>query len=182
MAGLKGFPIRRVSARSTELVAIVDQVAPSKDSVELVYGEETNKETFKLTGAVEANATVEIKRGVDVYTALADEDGYFEINEISLADGKNVFNVSVSDRAGNTVALDEKVRVEYSASGDVNGDAVADEYTQDKGKEVAGADDTLPQAAGDLDNLIVRYLMIIFAIAAIFVFSGSSVYAFSKRK
>jgi hypothetical protein len=182
VAGLKGFPIRKISARSSELVAVIDQTPPSSNDVELVYGEETSKETFKLTGTVEANATVEVKRGVDVYSVISDDDGYFEIKDITLSDGKNVFNVTVSDRAGNSVALDEKVRVEYLADAGVNGDAVADEYAKDLGKDVEGVGDSLPQAAGELDNLLVRYIMIIFGIAAIFVFSGSSIYAFSKRK
>lgn len=179
VAGLRGFPIRKISARSAELFAEVDMTAPSSD-VELVYGTETNKETFKLTGTSEADVTVEVKRGVDVYSAVADSDGYFEITDILLDEGKNVYTVAVSDRAGNTVSLDEKIRVEYAIDGDVNGDAVADEYAQDLGKEVAGTGDSLPQASGELDNLVVRYLMILFGIAAIFVFSGSWIYASKK--
>ncbi|HCC67742.1 TPA: hypothetical protein DEP90_00830 [Patescibacteria group bacterium] len=182
IAGLRGFPIRKISVRSIGLIATVDQTAPSKDEFELVYGVETNKESFKVTGTIEPNATIEIKRGVDTYIALADKEGYFEVLAIALDEGKNVFNVSVSDMAGNSTVLDEKVRVEYAIDGSINGDAVADQYTEDSGRLVAGAGDTLPQAAGELDNRLARNLMLFFGLAAIFLFSGSSIYAFSKRK
>ncbi len=182
VAGLKGFPIRKISVRSAEFVAVVDKTSPSSDEVELIYGGETNKESFRMTGSVEPNATVEIKRGVEVYLSLADGEGYFEILDIVLDAGKNVFSVSISDAAGNVTFLDEKVRVEYAVDGRINGDAVADQYTEDSGRVVAGTGDTIPQAAGELDIRLVRTLMLIFGVAAIFVFSGSSVYAFSKRR
>ncbi|MCD4811667.1 hypothetical protein K8R14_03630 [bacterium] len=182
VAGLKGFPIRKISVRSVEFVAIVDKSAPSSEEVELVYGGETNRDSFRMTGNVEPNSTVEIKRGVEVYTSLADGEGYFEILDIVLDAGKNVFSISVTDSAGNMTTLDEKVRVEYSVDGSVNGNAVADQYTEDSGRAVAGTGDTIPQAAGELDIRLARTLMLVFGLAAIFVFSGSSVYAFSKRE
>lgn len=174
VAGLQGFPFREISPRSSSEVAVVDTTAPDPEEVELVYTEETGSSAFTLTGTVEPNAEVEVRRGVSTYQATADENGEFKVEGIALDEGKNVFYLSLTDQAGNTVSLDEKVRIAYSPGADVNGDGVTD-------GSVAGTGDTLPQASGELDNLLARNLMLIFGIAAIFVFSGSSIYAFKRK-
>jgi hypothetical protein len=176
VAGLQGFPFREISPRSMDVFAIVDITAPDVDDLELEYIEETNRETFTLTGKTEPNVSVEVRRGVNTYEATAADDGTFEISDIALDEGKNVFYVNLTDPAGNTVSLDDKVRIAYSPNADLNGDGVVDN------RDVAGADDQLPQAAGELDNLLARNLMIIFGLAALFVFSGSSMYAFNRKK
>ncbi|MDD3475034.1 MAG: Ig-like domain-containing protein [Candidatus Dojkabacteria bacterium] len=172
VAGLKGFPFREIGTRSASVIAMVDMTAPSIDDVKLVYKEETSNSTFKLSGTVEANSVVKLTRGVNEYTATADENGDFVIEGVALDEGKNVFYISLTDEAGNTVSLDEKVRIAYSPDADLNGDGAVSGTT----------DDQLPQADGDLDNLLIRNLMIIFGLAALFVFSGSSIYAFNRKK
>jgi hypothetical protein len=174
VAGLQGFPFREISARTTAEVAVVDRTGPDTEEIDLVYTKETDESAFVLSGNVEPNADIEVRRGVSTYQATADEQGDFRIEGIALDEGKNVFYLSLTDQAGNTVSLDEKVRVAYSPGADVNGDGVTD-------RDVAGADDTLPQASGEFDSLIARNLMLIFAIAAIFVFSGSSIYALKRK-
>jgi len=171
VAGLKGFPFREIGTRSTSLIALVDTTAPSVDDVELIYKEETFDSTFKLSGTVEPNSTVKVSRGVNEYVAIADENGEFVVEGVGLDEGKNVFYIALTDKAGNTVSLDEKVRIAYSPDADLNGDGV-----------VSGTTDQLPQAAGDLDNLLIRNLMVIFGLAALFVFSGSTIYAFNRKK
>jgi hypothetical protein len=176
VAALKGFPLREIGPRSESQIAIVDRTPPDADNVELKYAEETAQSTFTLTGTTEANVSIEVRRGVNTYETVADENGVFKVEEISLDEGKNVFYLNLTDPAGNTVSLDEKVRIAYSPGADLNGDGVSD------GRDVAGADDTLPQASGEFDNLLIRNLMLIFGIASLFVFTGSSVYALNRRK
>jgi len=175
VAGLKGFPLREISARSESILAVVDKTAPKSEDVKLEYAEETNQSVFALTGKTEPNTKVEVTRGVSTYEATADEKGEFKIEGIALDEGKNIFNVTLIDQAGNEVSLDEKVRIAYSPDADLNGDAVSD-------SQVAGTTDQLPQADGELDNLLARNLMLIFAIAAIFVFSGSFIFALKREK
>ncbi len=168
VAGVKGFPNRTISPKSESMISVIDKTAPSKDSVTLKYGPETNKETFILVGTTEANATVEVKRGTESFDGLADKDGNFRIEKIRLDEGKNVFSIYIQDLAGNQVLLDEKVRVEYSASGSVNGDAVVDE--------------NIPQAAGTFDELIGNNLMMLFGVLALIAFLGSSTVSYLKNK
>ena len=169
VAGVKGFPSRKISPKSEIATSIVDRTAPSKEGVTLKYGPETNRNTFVLVGTVEPNATVEVKRGTDSFSALADKDGNFRIEGIKLEEGKNVYSVYIKDLAGNEVQLDEKVRVNYSPLGSVNGDAVVDE--------------NIPQAAGTFDELIGNNLMMVFGLLALlaFVISSSVVYLKNKR-
>lgn len=176
VAGLQGFPFREISPRTSAEVAEVDRTGPDVDNVDLVYVEETNKSTFTLTGNTEPNVAVQVRRGVSTYEATADEDGNFRVEGIALDEGKNVFYLNLTDLAGNTVTLDEKVRIAYSPNADLNGDGVVDD------RDVAGTDDSLPQASGEFDNLLVRNLMLIFGLASLFVFSGSSIYAFNRKK
>jgi hypothetical protein len=178
VAGLQGFPFREISPRSEAEIALVDRTGPDADTLELKYADETNKSTFALKGNTEPNVSVEIRRGVSTYQATADEQGDFRIEGIALDEGKNVFYINLTDPAGNTVSLDQKVRIAYSPDADLNGDGVS----STDGETVAGAEDELPEAAGELDNLLARRLMLIFGIASLFVFSGSSIYAFNRKK
>jgi hypothetical protein len=173
VAGLQGFPLREVGPRSEAVLAVVDTTAPDIEDISLEYAEETGVSTFTLKGNIEPNVTVEVRRGVSTYEATANDDGDFKVEGIALDEGKNVFYLNLTDPAGNTVTLDEKVRIAYTPGADLNGDGVAD--------DVAGVGDELPQADGELDGLLARNLMFIFGIAAIFVFSGSSIYAFNRK-
>ena len=168
IAGVKGFPNRNISPKSEGMTGIIDKTGPDKNTVSLKYGEETNKETYILAGTTEADATVKVKRGTESYEGLADKTGAFRIEGIPLDEGKNVFSVYITDLAGNEVLLDEKVRVSYSPSGSVNGDAVVDE--------------NIPQAAGTFDELIGNNLMMLFGILALIAFISSSAVVYLKNK
>ncbi len=168
VAGVKGFPNRNISPKSDSMISIIDKSAPSQDRVTLKYGEETNKDTFILVGTTEPNAAIQIKRGTESYDGLADKEGSFRIEGISLDEGKNVFAVYVKDVAGNQVLLDEKVRVAYSPTGSVNGDAVVDE--------------NIPQAAGSFDELIGNKLMMLFGLIALGAFLSSSTVVYLKNR
>jgi len=168
IAGVKGFPNRNISPKSEGMTGIIDKTGPDKNTVSLKYGEETNKETYILAGTTEADATVKVKRGTESYEGLSDKAGAFRIEGIPLDEGKNVFSVYITDLAGNEVLLDEKVRVNYSPSGSVNGDAVVDE--------------NIPQAAGTFDELIGNNLMMLFGILALIAFISSSTVVYLKNK
>lgn len=168
IAGVKGFPNRNISPKSEGMVAVVDRTAPNKEAVTLNYGAETNKSTYILVGKTEAGATIRVKRGTESYEGLADKAGSFRIEGIPLDEGKNVFSVYVIDLAGNEVLLDEKIRVSYSPSGSVNGDAVVDE--------------NIPQAAGTFDELIGNNLMMIFGVLALLALFGSSTVVYLKNR
>jgi len=168
VAGVKGFPNRYISPKSESVLSIIDRTAPSKDTVLLKYGEETNKDTFILVGTTEAEATIEVKRGTESFDGLADKKGEFRIEGIALDEGKNVFSIYIRDLAGNQVLLDEKVRVTYSPTGSVNGDAVVD--------------DNIPQAAGTFDELIGNNLMMLFGLIALGAFLSSSAVMYLKNR
>ncbi len=168
VAGVKGFPNRYISPKSESMISIIDRSAPNPDMVTFKYGEETNKDTFILVGTTEPDATVEVKRGTQSFEAVADASGNFRIEGVALDEGKNVFSVYIEDLAGNKVLLDEKVRVAYSPSGSVNGDAVVDS--------------NIPQAAGTFDQLIGNNLMMLFGILALMAFLGSSTFVYFKNR
>ncbi len=168
IAGVKGFPNRKISTSSEVISSIVDRTAPSKESVTIKYGEETNKDTFILVGNTEPNASVVVKRGTESFDGLADKEGSFRIEGIALDEGKNVFAILIKDLAGNEITLDEKIRVTYSPTGSVNGDAVVDE--------------NIPQAAGTFDELIGNNLMMIFGLLALISFIGSSTVSYLRNK
>jgi len=168
VAGVKGFPNRYISPMSESKISVVDYTSPDKDTVTIKYGPETNKDTFILVGTTEADATIEVKRGTESFDGLADKEGKFRIEGITLDEGKNVFSVYITDLAGNQVLLDEKVRITYSASGDVNGDAVIDE--------------DIPQAAGTFDEIFGNQLMMLFGIIALLAFSTSSTFVYLKNR
>lgn len=168
IAGVKGFPNRVMGPRSDIKTSVVDWTNPNADDIELVYGEETNKETFILAGSAEPLSTITVKRGTSSYDALVNDEGKFRIEGIALEEGKNVFTMSIKDQAGNTITLEEKVRVTYSPQGDINGDAVVD--------------GDIPQASGELDALIGNQLMFIFGLIALTAFGTSFVYMYKKQR
>ena len=168
VAGIRGFPNRRVTPLSATKESIVDRTAPSKENVTFKYGAETNKDTFILVGTTEANATIQVKRGTDSFEGLADSEGKFRIEGIALDEGKNVFSVYIKDIAGNEVLIDEKIRVTYSPTGDVNGDAVIDE--------------NIPQASGTFDSIYANTLMLIFGLIASVSLIGSASFVYLKNR
>lgn len=170
VAGVKGFPNRVIGPKSDFKVSIVDWTKPDPNKYSFVYGEETNKNTFIIAGDAEPLSTITVKRGTEMYSAVSDDQGKYRIENIALEEGKNVFTVSVKDQAGNEVVLDEKIRVTYSPTGDINGDAVA------------GVSDDIPQASGEFDALIGNQLMLIFAVVAVIAFGASYTYMYRKNK
>jgi hypothetical protein len=169
-AGVKGFPNRVIGPRSDIRSSIVDRTDPNPENFTFVYGEETNKDTFIVAGNAEPLSTITVKRGTESYSAVADSEGKYRIEGITLDDGKNVFTVSAKDQAGNEIVLDDKIRVTYSPTGDINGDAVA------------GVSDDIPQAAGELDTLIGNQLMILFGVLAVIAFGTSYAYSYRKNR
>lgn len=167
LAGIKGFPSRVVSKLGESKPSTVDWTAPSKDSLSLKYSAESNKGSVKISGSVEPNSTVEIKRGTAQYTTIANSDGEFLLTDVVLDEGKNVFSIVLKDQAGNEVTLDEKIRIEYSKDADVNGDAATDE--------------NIPQADGELSLLIDNNLMLVFGILALISFIASATFVLKKK-
>ncbi|MBU1119714.1 hypothetical protein KKA50_00735 [Patescibacteria group bacterium] len=172
VAGVKGFPKRYLSAQSLAEVITLDKQAPVLE--EINYSKEVGTETFTVTGTVEEDAQVIVKRGTDYYSATCDAQGYFKIVSIALDQGANVFNMVIKDTAGNETVLDGEIKVTYSPDSSVNGDAVTD--------------DSLPVAAGEFsrmaDYLLGDNLVLVFGILALLsgVTTTSVLYLKSKRE
>ena len=166
-----GFPRRYISPTSEVLTVTIDKTAPTISKIK--YPAEVGTKTFSLTGVVEPNAVVTVKRGTGLYRATCDKDGNFKISGIILEAGPNVFNIELKDEAGNEVKVEEKVKVIYSEDSSVNGEAV---------------DDTsIPVAAGELDSamsvILGNKLMILFGILALVgMFSSTGVLLYRNRK
>lgn len=169
VAGVKGFPKRFISPQSDLYIVEVDRTAPELSSLD--YPVEVGTETFTLVGNVEPNAQVTVRRGTDKYVGECDENGDFQIAEILLDEGPNVFGVEITDEAGNSVEVEEKVRIAYSLESDVNGNAVTDH---------------LPVASGELERAmgVIREnnLMAIFGLVAMLSLMFSSSFVLVKYK
>jgi hypothetical protein len=168
IAGVKGFPNRYLSTMSSTKESVVDRTPPNEDEVTFKYGPETNKDTFILVGKTGEQVTIGIKRGADSYEGLTDDEGNFRIENIALEEGKNVFSIYITDMAGNQILLDEKVRVEYTVGGEINGDSVVDEK--------------IPQASGTLEDLFGNRIMMIFGFLALFAFVTSTAIVYKKNQ
>lgn len=172
VSGIKGFPMRYASPVSESLLVTVDWTAPTLS--EIKYSKEVGTETFAVTGKIEKDAQIIIKRGTDFYSATCDQDGNFKLSGIVLDEGANVFNVVIKDKAGNETEVADKIRVTYSPDSDVNGNAVNDENKK------------LPKAAGELssalDALLGNKMMIIFGLLALLAGSASTVITYKKTK
>jgi hypothetical protein len=170
VSGVKGFPKRYMSAQSDMRIVEVDRTAP--ELVEIKYPAEVGTETFAVKGVVEDGAEVVVRRGTDKYVAVCDESGEFLISDILLDEGPNVFILGITDKAGNTVEVEERVKITYSVDSDVNGNAVMDE--------------DLPVASGELEAAmrIIREnnLMFIFGLMALLGFMFSSSFVLVKYK
>lgn len=169
-AGVKGFPKRYISSPSLAESVTIDRTTPELKDIK--YATEVGTETFTVTGVVEPDAQVVIKRGTDYYSATCDAEGNFKIASIALDEGANVFNVLIKDVASNETYLEGKIRVTYSPDSDVNGDAVDDE--------------SLPVAAGEegimKDFFLGNTLVIIFGILALVGATASTTVMYAKTK
>jgi hypothetical protein len=170
ISGVKGFPKRYMSAQSDMRVVEVDRTDPVL--VDIKYPAEVGTETFTMTGTVEAGAEVTVKRGTDKYVVECDENGEFSISDILLDEGPNVFVLGISDKAGNSIEVEEKVKVAYSMDSDVNGNAVMDS--------------DLPVASGELEAALriikENNLMFVFGLIALLVFMFSSGFVLVKYR
>lgn len=172
VAGIKGFPKRYLSAQSLVEDISVDKTAPIL--TDITYAKEVGTQTFTVSGTVEKDAQVMIKRGTDYYSATCDAQGNFKIVSIALDSGANVFNMVIKDSAGNETVLDGEIKVTYSPNSSVNGDAVTDS--------------SLPVAAGEFsrmtDFLLGNNLVMIFGILALIsgITTTSVLYVKSKRE
>lgn len=170
-AGVKGFPKRYISSPSLGESITIDRTAPELKDIK--YATEVGTETFTVTGNVEPDAQVIVKRGTDYYSATCDAQGDFKIVSIVLTDeGINVYNVLVKDVAGNETFLEGKIKVTYSPDSDVDGDAVMD--------------DSLPVAAGEgsimKDFFLGNTLVVIFGILAFIGAATSTTVLYNRNK
>lgn len=170
VAGVKGFPKRFISVQSDMRIVEVDWTSP--ELTDLQYPIEVGTETFTIVGTVEPDCEAILRRGTNRYDATCDEEGKFRIDGILLEeDGPNLYTLEIADKAGNSVEIEEKVKVIYSVNSDVDGNAVFDE---------------LPVAAGELEAAmrIIREnnLMVLFGIVALLAFMLSSVFVLVKYK
>lgn len=166
-ATLEGFPLRKRSKQSEPIAVTVDKSAPSADA-DIAFDPISRDGKFVIQGNTgEGNTTITITDGENEYTTVTDENGAFVIEGIELK-GKNTnFTMTLTDRAGNTVALEREIAVEFpnydtlAGGGDLNGDGVAD----------GPSNPDLPEASGPLDDamdvLFGNELMVIFGMVAL---------------
>lgn len=165
-AALKGFPIRLRSEKTSPKTVAIDWTAPSKD-VKFVYNKEVDTKTFTVKGKAEPKSIVVLKDGSKEYKGNVNDKGEFEIKNIPLTLGNNSFDVTLADKAGNSVRLDSGVKVVY-AMGDINGDGATD----------------LPESAGLLENegiyKLGNTLITFFGITSLIVL-GINLYTVKKK-
>ena len=168
--GLKGFPKQKKSESSDAVMVTVDWTSPSKN-ISLDYTEESASSSLLVKGTTEADTTVYVKRGTELFSTVSDNDGNFEITLTLEDEGKNVFNILLEDKAGNQTVPDEKIRVTYSPSADVDGDGTTDE---------------LPEASGNLSealrDIAANNLMSIFGVLGLLVMAGTSAVLYRKYR
>ncbi len=169
--GLKGFPKQKRSNMSDTVFIGVDWTAPSSN-MSLDYPEETAEKSFTITGIIDPDTTLFVKRGTKSYEAVSDENGNIKVMVDLLDEGKNVFSLLLVDKAGNETVPDEKIRTTYSPSADVNGDGTTDSE--------------IPEAAGNLSEAMAEVLrgklMTFFGILALLCMSLTSVVLVRKYR
>lgn len=170
VAGVKGFPKRYISPQSSGDTITIDRTGPVLS--EIKYPMEVGTKTFTVTGKIEENAKISIKRGTDVFGGVCDDKGNFKVSGIKLDEGSNVFSIVIQDEAGNEIVSDKKIKTIYSSDSSVNGNAVSDSK--------------IPVADGNLDDakmiILGNVLMTVFGIIALLGASGSTAYMLNRKR
>ena len=172
VAMIKGFVLKKRSVKSDTVTVTVDTTAPSSD-VELNYDAVVESGVVTIQGKTKESGVTVILEGKRVYEVTSDKDGNFAFENISLAEGKNEFTVTLEDKAGNSKTLARKIVVDSTVAdkGDLNGDGISEE---------------IPEAAGELDDalnaLFANKLMMFFGFAAIAVLAVNSVIVIKKAR
>lgn len=138
-AGLTGTIVKSRSEKSSPVEITFDKTAPSKNVTFEQGGTTVDSDKVTIKGKAEADSTVTLKKGDKTYISTVDKNGNFEIKDVLLDKGENVFTVEVKDKAGNVVKATE-LKISY-AKGSLNGNGVS------TGPE-------LPNSAGLLDEAI----------------------------
>lgn len=165
---VEGFPFRRGSERSNSVEVLVDWTPPSAD-VKIDYADEVQTGLVNITGEVEPEIYVRLLDNGDVHDEVqADEEGFFEMENVRLEAGENEFRVELEDRAGNKNVLARRVVVTSL----VDAPEIIDE--------------DLPEASGDLFNamaaLFNNRIMMISGVLAILALFTSSGFVLLKKK
>lgn len=173
-ASLTGTIVKSRSDKSSPVEITFDKTAPSKT----ITFDQSNKtvDAGKVTvkGKAEADSTVTIKKDDKSYITTTDKDGNFEIKDVQLSNGENVFSVEVKDKAGNVVKAND-LKIVYNGAGSLNGGGVK------TGPE-------LPNSAGLLEDALssigVNNLMFSFGLFALVLLmvNGSIVAIKLKRQ
>ena len=165
---VEGFPFRRGSERSNSVQVMVDWTPPSAD-VKIEYESEVTTGLVDVSGEVEPHIFVRLLDNDEVeYEVQADEEGFFEIENVRLQAGENEFRVELEDRAGNKNVLARRVTVESLIDA----------------PEVLGED--IPEASGDLIKamgvLFNNRMMTVFGSLALLALIMSSGFVVLKKR
>lgn len=134
-SNVKGLIIRTQSELSDPLSVNYDITPPSED-IQLTYSNEIVNDNFSLSGKAEPNSKIVVKgSSKEIFETTSDDQGNFELNNIPVIAGENVFTIEISDEAGNLRIISEAVKVNKA---DINGNGVATA--------------NLPTAAGEFDK------------------------------
>jgi hypothetical protein len=192
-ATVRGLILKKRSEKSNTVATTVDRTDPSA-KVSLDYPKETEDDTITVKGEAEKNSTVTLKKDGEEYETETDDQGKFEVKDVELKDGENVFKVIVEDEAGNEVTSSSRVKVNKKASGDLNGPGATDtrDDANGTGDTTASAEGKgkLPESAGELEAalevLSQNSLMFGFGVLAALMFALSSFgvyfHNFKKKK
>ena len=165
---VEGFPFRRGSERSNSVQVMVDWTPPSAD-VKIEYESEVTTGLVDVSGEVEPHIFVRLLDNDEVeYEVQADEEGFFEIENVRLQAVENEFRVELEDRAGNKNVLARRVTVESLIDA----------------PEVLGED--IPEASGDLIKamgvLFNNRMMTVFGSLALLALIMSSGFVVLKKR
>lgn len=177
-ATVRGRIFKKRSEMSNTVETEVDWTAPSS-KVDLQYEETNTTGTTIIEGDAEEEAYIILRSDDDTeYETKTDDDGHFKFEDVKVEEGKNTYNLSIRDEAGNEVLSSEfKITNE---TGDLNGPGASTTGDPDSEK--------LPEAAGELEKAVATILennlMFLMGLISLLALGASSagVYLYSKKR
>ena len=140
------------STSSNPLEFTIDRTPPKTLSVS-VENPPPGSDRAAIVGATDPGSTVRLVRGVDSQTTLGrvvtDRSGRFELSDVPLSNGENVFRVEASDTAGNITA--EEIRFDFDAP-DVSPPEITVALARDLGIDDSDRLTSDPTLVGTVDD------------------------------
>jgi hypothetical protein len=171
VVSIKGVLFRSKSLKSPAHTVHVDWSAPDKDSLNVTYPDAVRGFYFELLGQAEPGVSIALRNsdGEIVVNTVADVDsGVFTLKGVPLKSGSNVFDLILTDDAGNKTVVEGIISV------------VGNSPTATDGSIDDGSSENLPESAGDLadamHNLLTNRLALFVGVIGWIVALTASVY------